>query len=74
MNTLFALMIVTASGVSEAPNNFSSKLDCVSVSAQLKKDGISSYCVEKKPVNIEVEMNRMMLLMKSMMKTMKEQE
>jgi hypothetical protein len=74
MNTLFALMIVTASGVSEAPNNFSSKIDCISVSAQLKKDGISSYCVEKKPVNIEVEMNRMMTMMKSMMKTMKEQE
>lgn len=73
MNTLFALMIVTSAGVSEAPNTFSSKLECVSVSNSLNRNGISSYCVEKKPVNVELEMNRMMALMKTMMQQMKEQ-
>jgi hypothetical protein len=73
MNTLFALMIVTTTGVTEAPNTFPSKLECVSVSNSLNRNGISSYCVEKKPVNIELEMNRMMVLMKSMMQQMKEQ-
>ena len=73
MNTLFALMIVTTTGVSEAPNTFSSKIDCVSVSNSLNRNGISSYCVEKKPVNVELEMNRMMAIMKTMMQQMKEQ-
>ena len=73
MNTLFALMIVTSSGVTEAPNAFSSKLECVSVSNSLNRNGISSYCVEKKPVNVELEMNRMMAIMKTMMQQMKEQ-
>jgi hypothetical protein len=70
MNTVFALMIVTTMGVTEAPNPFSSLAACEKVSSRIEK----SYCVEKKPVNVEVEMNRMMTMMKSMMKTMKEQE
>ena len=63
-------MIVTAMGVSEAPNPFNSMVDCESVSKRIP----NSYCVEKKPVDIEVEMGRMVALMKSMMNSLKEQE
>ena len=70
LSTVYALMIVTTLGVSEAPNPFSSKIDCESVSRRIP----NSYCVEKKPVNIEVEMNRMVALMKSMMDSLKEQK
>lgn len=70
MNTVYALMIVTAMGVSEAPNPFHSMVDCEAVSKRIP----NSYCVEKKPVDIEVEMGRMVALMKSMMNSLKEQE
>ena len=70
LSTVYALMIVTSVGVTEAPNPFNSKVDCESVSRRIP----NSYCVEKKPVDIEVEMNRMVALMKSMMNSMKEQE
>ena len=70
LSTVYALMIVTTLGVSEAPNPFSSMVDCESVSRRIP----NSYCVEKKPVNIEVEMNRMVALMKSMMDSLKEQK
>jgi hypothetical protein len=67
MNTVFALMIVTAMGVTEAPNNFTTMQACQSASAKIKAD---SYCVEKKPVNVEKEMASMMRLMMNMVKTM----
>jgi hypothetical protein len=70
MNTVFALMIVTTMGVTEAPNPFSSLAACEKVSSRIEK----SYCVEKRPVDIEKEMNRMVTLMKSMMNSMKEQQ
>ena len=70
MNTVYALMIVTTMGVTEAPNPFSTLSACESVSSRIEK----SYCVEKKPVDIEVEMNRMVALMKSMMNSMKEEQ
>lgn len=69
MNTVYALMIVTSLGVSEAPNPFNSMVDCEAVSQRIP----NSYCVEKKPVDIEHEMNRMVVMMKSMMNQMKEQ-
>jgi hypothetical protein len=67
MNTVFALMIVTAMGVSEAPNNFTTMQACQAASTKIKTD---SYCVEKKPVNVEKEMASMMRLMMNMVKTM----
>ena len=53
MNSLVALMIVTSVGVTEAPNNFASLKECQAVSSKLK---VESYCVEKKPVDIEKQM------------------
>ena len=70
MNTVFALMIVTTMGVTEAPNPFSSLDACEKVSSRIEK----SYCVEKRPVDIEKEMNRMVKFMRSMMNSMKEQQ
>ena len=67
MNTVFALMIVTAMGVTEAPNNFTTMQACQAASATIKTD---SDCVEKKPVNVEKEMASMMRLMMNMVKTM----
>ncbi len=67
MNTVFALMIVTAMGVTEAPNNFATMQACQAASVKIKTD---SYCVEKKPVNVEKEMASMMRLMMNMVKTM----
>lgn len=74
MNIVYALMIVTSSGAMESPNPFNSYADCVVVSNKLSMNNISSYCVEKRPVDIEVEMNRMVALMKSMMNSMKEEQ
>lgn len=62
MNTVYALMIVTSLGVTEAPNPFNSKVDCESVSRRIS----NSYCVEKKPVDIETEMNKMISLLKKL--------
>ena len=40
MNTLVALMIVTATGVVEAPNNFNSMQECQAVVLKLKAEAI----------------------------------
>jgi len=65
MNSVFALMLVTATGVVEAPNNFNSLRECQAV---VDKITFSAYCVEKKPVNIEKEMNTFLALFKRMQK------
>jgi len=62
MNTVYALMVVTAMGVTEAPNPFLTLSACEKVSAKIEK----SYCVEKKPVDIETEMNKLISLMKKL--------
>jgi len=63
MNSVFALMIVTATGVVEAPNNFNTMKDCQAV---VNRISTTSYCVEKKPVNIEKEMTTFFALFKQM--------
>lgn len=65
MNSVFALMLVTATGVVEAPNNFSTMKDCQAV---VNKISFSSYCVEKKPINIEKEMTTLLTVFKKMQK------
>ena len=71
MNGLvFALMIVTAGGVQEAPNTFSSLKECQSVSAKLKVD---SYCVQKQNVDIEKQMSFMIQMMGKMKRQMDEE-
>lgn len=63
MNSVFALMIVTATGVVEAPNNFNTMKDCQAV---VDKINFTAYCVEKKPVNIEKEMGTFLAMFKRM--------
>ena len=64
MNVIFSLMIITSAGVSEA-HTFNSMKDCQAVSQKLKTE---SFCVEKKPVNIEKEMTSMVTLMRKMIR------
>ena len=66
MNVVFALMIITSAGVSEA-YTFNSMKDCQVVSQKLKTE---SFCVDKKPVNIEKEMTSMLTLMRKMVRTL----
>ena len=67
MNTLFVLMLVTATGAVESPNYFSSLESCEKVVKRIKTD---AYCVEKKPVNIEQEMKSFATLFKNFAKEM----
>lgn len=67
MNSVFALMIITATGVTEAPNNFATMKDCQYVSDKLK---VASYCVEKKPVDVQGEFSKMIAMMKMFQKEM----
>jgi hypothetical protein len=67
VNTLVALMIVTATGVVEAPNNFNSMQECQDVVLKLKAE---SYCVVKKPVDAPAEIKKMMSVFKQMVKEM----
>ena len=63
MNTVFAMLIVTASGNVTEAYNFSSKAECESAAFRLQ---VKAVCVEKKPVNVEVEMQKMISIMKAM--------
>jgi hypothetical protein len=70
MNSIIALMIVTSVGVTEAPNNFATMKECQAVSSKLK---VESYCVEKKPVDIEKQMALMIGLMAKMKNEMEKE-
>ncbi len=71
MNSLvFALMIVTANGIQEAPNTFSSLKECQSVSSKLKVD---SYCVQKQNVDIDKQMSFMIQMLGKMKRQMDEE-
>jgi hypothetical protein len=70
MNSLVALMVVTSIGVTEAPNNFASLKECQAVSSKLK---VESYCVEKKPVDIEKQMSLMIGIMAKMKSEMEKE-
>lgn len=58
---IYALIVVTAMGVTEA-HQFSKLDDCNKASARIAQ----SFCVEKKPVDINVELDRMFEIMKRM--------
>lgn len=68
MNSVFVLMLVTATGVVEAPNTFTSLADCEK--AMNRINGFQTYCIEKKPVNVEQEMGRFMSIFKNLQKEM----
>ena len=63
MNSIFVLMIITANGVVEAPNAFKSLADCQAVVQRVQRE---TYCVEKKPIDTQKEMNTFLALFKQM--------
>lgn len=63
MNSVFALMIITANGVVEAPNTFRTLADCQTVVQRVQHE---TYCVEKKPVDTQKEMNTFLALFKQL--------
>lgn len=67
MNSVFVLMIVTATGVVEAPNAFNSLAECEKVVQRVQRE---TYCVEKKPVDVQKEMNMFLALFKQMQREM----
>jgi hypothetical protein len=67
MNSVFALMIITANGVVEAPNTFKTLAECQAVVQRVQRE---TYCVEKKPVDVQKEMNTFLALFKSMQRQM----
>ena len=67
MNTVYALMLVTATGVVEAPNNFNTLAECERVVNRIQ---FQSYCVSKKPVDMQKELNTFMALFKHMKQEM----
>jgi len=67
MNTMFVLMIITANGVVEAPNTFKTLTECQAVVQRVQRE---TYCVEKKPINIEQEMTTFVGLFKNFVKEM----
>ena len=67
MNSIFALMIITANGVVEAPNTFKTLAECQSVVQRVQRE---TYCVEKKPVDVQKEMNTFLALFKTMQRQM----
>lgn len=69
MNSIFVLMIVTSTGVVEAPNSFSTFSECQKVSERI---AFNSYCVEKKPVNVEGEMSKFIAMFKKLQKEMEQ--
>jgi hypothetical protein len=60
-------MIITATGVVEAPNTFATLAECEKVVQRVQRE---TYCIEKKPVNVEKEMNTFLALFKRMQKEM----
>jgi hypothetical protein len=67
MNSVFALMIITAAGVVEAPNTFATMAECQAVVKRVQRE---TYCIEKKPVNVESELSKFIALFKNMQKEM----
>jgi hypothetical protein len=69
MNAVFTMLIVTASGNVTEAYNFSSKAECESAAFRLQ---VKAVCIEKKPVNIEIEMRKMISIMKAMQNELNE--
>lgn len=63
MNTVFTMLIATASGNVTEAYNFSTKAECESAAFRLQ---VKAVCVEKKPVDIENQMRKMIQMMKAM--------
>ena len=71
MNTLYALLLITSSGISEG-YTFHTMAECQAVASKIKQH--ESVCVEKKVTNPDVQMRQMMSLFKGMVAEMKDMQ
>lgn len=71
MNTIYALLLITSTGISEG-YTFNSLNECQSVASKIKQH--EAICVEKKVANPDVQMRQMMTLFKSMVAEMKDMQ
>jgi hypothetical protein len=69
MNTIYALLLITSTGISEG-YTFNSLNECQAVASKIKQH--EAICVEKKVANPDVQMRQMMSLFKSMVAEMKD--
>jgi len=80
MNTIYVLLLITSTGITEG-YNFDSMAACQALSSKIKESehtGDKVYyrtlCVEKKVANPDVQMRQMMSLFKSMVAEMKDMQ
>ena len=71
MNTLYALLLITSSGISEG-YTFHTMAECQTVASKIKHH--EAVCVEKKVANPDVQMKQMMSLFKGMVTEMKDMQ
>lgn len=71
MNTIYALLLITSTGISEG-YTFNSLSECQVVASKIKQH--ESICVEKKVANPDVQMRQMMSLFKGMVAEMKDMQ
>lgn len=69
MNTLYALLLITSSGISEG-YTFHTMAECQTVASKIKQH--EAVCVEKKVANPDIQMKQMMSLFKGMVTEMKD--
>ena len=69
MNTIYALLLITSTGISEG-YTFNSLAECQTVASKIKQH--EAVCVEKKVANPDVQMKQMMSLFKGMVTEMKD--
>jgi hypothetical protein len=63
MNAVFTMLVATASGSVTEAYNFSTKAECEAAAFRLQ---VKAVCVEKKPVDVENQMRKMIQMMKAM--------
>ena len=71
MNTIYALLLITSTGISEG-YTFNSMNECQVVASKIKQH--EAVCVEKKVANPDIQMKQMMSMFKGMVAEMKEMQ
>jgi hypothetical protein len=71
MNTIYALLLITSTGISEG-YTFNSMAECQAVASKIKQH--ESVCVEKKVTNPDAQMKQMMSMFKGMVAEMKDMQ
>lgn len=62
-STIFVMLVASASGNISEAYSFQNKAECEFAASRLK---VNAVCIEKKPVDIEAQMRKMILMMKAM--------